>query len=389
MGFLMRHLRQQAAGLVLLVLLAGCSSLRLVLPPENGPHDWPMDGGNPSHSSVSADTLVPPLESLWSETVMAGTDRSACTATATGLVVGTLHGELQAYDAASGEDKGSHKYASALYGSPVLGGTMIIVSASGDERGLLAVESEGGRVRWSVNAGESETSPLAIDSTIISCTLSGKVLSIGVQSGSILWRHLPAETEHPAAVHSSPAGNARCIVYGDDDGVLTALRPADGSVLWTFRARSGIMSAPVLYGGCVYFGSLDSTLYALDAETGRAKWTCALGSPVLSSPAAGDGRIWVGVSAGSLICIGASDGKRQWSFATGGAVSAVPVLSGNVLYAGGLDKFLYALDAATGSLIWKKEFEGRIKSAPLIAQGRLIVLTDDRLLTVLVPEGRR
>jgi hypothetical protein len=131
MGFLTKIRPLTAALGILLLAGSGCSTFHLTLPQVNEPDDWPMDGGNPAHTSAAVDALVPPLSAVWSETLQSGSDRSAVAAAGNTLLITTLHGEVQAFRIDGGEDDGSHRYAPALFGTPVIGGDLVVVAASG------------------------------------------------------------------------------------------------------------------------------------------------------------------------------------------------------------------------------------------------------------------
>lgn len=107
---------------------------------------------------------------------------------------------------------------------------------------------------------------------------------------------------------TSPAVSDDVVIAGGDGKRLHCLKRADGSELWSFRARDKITSSPVISGDLVFFGSDDGRLYALGLADGGEKWSYEIGAAVKSSPAVING----------LVLVGADDGA-VYAFAPGGS----------------------------------------------------------------------
>jgi eukaryotic-like serine/threonine-protein kinase len=378
-------------GILLLVVIMtgyGCLPLRITLPPGLSANEWRMTGGDPQRTNASRDSLVLPLVLRWSYDASAGFGPSSVAVTDSILFVSTLHGEILAVRTRTGEGAGSRRFGPSIVGAPVLDGSMLYTTIAGDENSLVAFDVTEGRIRWTIRMGGSETSPLLIGDRIFFCTLNGKLVCAGKKTGEVLWTYSPPKHLPVTSIHSSPAGDGTIVVFGSDDGRLTAVGAADGVLRWSFRARRSILTSPIITGGRVIAGSLDSSMYAVDASTGSLLWSRPLGSAIYSSAAVGGNRVYAGTSGRQLCCLSIDSGEILWSFDMKGPVGAAPVVSGNVVFAGSLDKTIYALDGISGKILWHYETGGRIKTSPVVAKQSLFILTDDRVVQAFVHPDR-
>jgi outer membrane protein assembly factor BamB len=96
----------------------------------------------------------------------------------------------------------------------------------------------------------------------------------------------------------------RDAVFAAKGGRVFLADGATGRPRWTFRAREGLESSPVVSGGTVFVGAGDGRLYALDLRTGRQTWRYPTGGAITGSPAVSGGRLLIGSEDGTLYCFG-------------------------------------------------------------------------------------
>ncbi len=180
-------------------------------------------------------------------------------------------------------------------------------------------------------------------------------------------------------VFSTPALANGIVYVGSNDGILYAIKAADGTLAWKFKANLGISSSPAVDNGVVYFNSVDGYIYAVTADTGQLKWKFRTegerrfaapgihGIPpshemmpdpfdvFLSSPVVVNGRVYIGSGDHNVYAIDAATGTLAWKFTTGDVVHASPAVVDGVVYIGSWDRYFYALDAAAGTMKWKFE----------------------------------
>jgi outer membrane protein assembly factor BamB len=207
-----------------------------------------------------------------------------------------------------------------------------------------------------------------------------------------------------ASARSGVAVLGGAAFVGDDDGVVTAVAIADGSIRWTKDLRETDASCTGLPAGRVdvplaiadgnviaVVRDVDAArmaVVALDAETGGCRWEQApqVGSSTASAAAAGGGSVVVGIADRTVRSFDGSDGTQAWdSLAlTVFSPASSPALADGSVYVVDLGGGLYRLDAATGERIWSHQLnELTVRSSPVISGGAVLVgLNDGRLVAL-------
>jgi polyvinyl alcohol dehydrogenase (cytochrome) len=166
------------------------------------------------------------------------------------------------------------------------------------------------------------------------------------------------------------------LVVGQKSGVVHALSPADGKLIWQTRVGKGGMLGGIHWGMCtdgnyVYVANSDNRV-ALDKSD-----SLQLPSPGIHALDLNTGKlIW------KSTVPGCEDYKNCRAF-----TSAAPLVIPGVVFAGSLDGHMRAYDASNGKIVWdydtNKEYEssngikgkgGSIDGpAPVVADGMLFV----------------
>ncbi len=131
------------------------------------------------------------------------------------------------------------------------------------------------------------------------------------------------------------------VFVGSDNGYVYSLDAKTGCVYWSFHARSGVRTAPVIapitgHGSsvyAVYVGDMRANAYALNASTGKQLWVRELSdhytARITAAPALYQGRLYVPISAteevfsaapsypcctfrGSVVALDANTGEQLW-----------------------------------------------------------------------------
>lgn len=148
---------------------------------------------------------------------------------------------------------------------------------------------------------------------------------------------------------------------------------------WTFSSDANVISTPVVINDLVIFGNQQGIVTALSLKNGKQKWTFKTGGSIYSSPAvrqnlpAGQaGKIVFGSANGYVYCIN-DNGKEIWKLKTGAAVLGCPTIENNIVYIGGSDHNFRAIDLETGKEIWKfNGLNGHVVSTPVIYKSDVI-----------------
>ena len=148
---------------------------------------------------------------------------------------------------------------------------------------------------------------------------------------------------------------------------------------WTFSSDANVISTPAVTNDLVVFGNQQGIVTALSLKNGKQKWTFKTGGSIYSSPAvrqnlpAGQaGKIVFGSANGYVYCIN-DNGKEIWKLKTGAAVLGCPTIENNIVYIGGSDHNFRAIDLETGKEIWKfNGLNGHVVSTPVIYKSDVI-----------------
>ncbi|MGD8861312.1 MAG: PQQ-binding-like beta-propeller repeat protein [Myxococcales bacterium] len=272
-----------------------------------------------------------------------------------------------------------------VHAGPALhGGGLILVGTDAGE--LWAFDRDGDRRLRAELGGPIDTAPLPLPDGGIACaagaTLWGleadgrerfrfrthgkifgpPVLAAGGVAFGAQDHHLYVVDLHGAQrfavdlgsdVDGGPAlASDGALVTGADDGVLRALSPLDGHVLWTRRLGPALRSAPAVAGRRLVVAThgLRPALHLLDGRTGRPLSRLGLGlsdSPQLHLRGAprvdAAGRVYVGTRHDGLIAFD-PHGRELFRVPAAGRVGGTPALAADgTLYFGSDDGRLYAV----------------------------------------------
>jgi outer membrane protein assembly factor BamB len=184
----------------------------------------------------------------------------------------------------------------------------------------------------------------------------GVLHAIRVADGLEQWTYLPGTSL------AGPVGSADLVYVTDGRGILHGLDVTTGVVRWNGSGAVSAASPPTLSDGSILVGTSVGHVVAFDARTGVLRWDTAVSSAseIVSSPAAGGGLIYAASPTGGLVALRATTGQVAWRFDTGGDPGGDP--AGTVVYADGIAYVgtpsdaptgrLRAVDAATGQLRW-------------------------------------
>jgi outer membrane protein assembly factor BamB len=383
-----RSFASAAAPLFLSVALIGglwgCSGIRIRRPITKSPADWVMYGGAPERANYVLHTIHPPLKELWEYNALAGISTTPLVRDSM-MLIGTLNGELQAVNLATGDRIGYVVLASAIAGTPVWDGIHVYVPSAAGKQTLVRITLENGKREWVMNYGPIESSPLLFGELLYVTTLDGILYCINKVDGMEVWKFETREQNVRKPIRSSPASDGAVIVFGSDDGFIYAVERAGGTLRWKYETGASVFATPIIVRDKCIVGSLDGTVYAIDLHTGNLVWKHDTGSKIYGAAAADDARVYVGSADGKLHALMIDSGAPAWTYEAQSVIDCAPLVAGDVLYMGSLDRTLYALRASTGEELWHFDAPGRIRVPPVIWGTTLLLTSEDKYVLALTP----
>jgi len=188
---------------------------------------------------------------------------------------------------------------------------------------LRLVDIADGEEVSAVNIGGNiSASPASDGKRIYFGTLDGRMIATDAAATKILWEIKPGaeggedELEGAGSFFASAAVDSGFVVFAGRDRKLHCVRAEDGKLLWTYEAKGGIDSSPVIVKrprrgkgprageARVIFGCKAGRIYSVGLDDGKLKWSFETGSEVTASPAVGEGRMVIGDADGAVRCFG-------------------------------------------------------------------------------------
>ena len=199
----------------------------------------------------------------------------------------------------------------------------------------------------------------------------GGLYCLGIEFGETVWRF---DLDHP--VGSTPVfdEDRKYVYFGADDGKLYAVHARSGRLIWSFDTGSEIRRSGLLYQDTLYIGNAGGILMAVNPDNGEVVWQYRR-QPIEGFVSAG--YAGVGISGSNLITsfddgvvvsVDASAGTEVWSSDLAREVSrdsndqsvqlvdcdATPVVVGDVVVAASVAGGVYGLDADSGAVLWTR-----------------------------------
>ncbi len=264
------------------------------------------------------------------------------------LLVGSMAGNLYAFDAETGEQKWKYTVDGPIMGSANLhrsgdpGDTGSVLVIGQSDGVLHSVDLLTGKGLWKSDPiDQCDGSPSVIGDEIVfgSCAAalhvfsaldgslvknieidsdsqiaggvalvgvsafsgshSGKLIHANIETGEIVWLNSDSEYE----IYTTPAVSGDWVVFASDDGIVYGLDRDTGVQQWNYDTDNGLPYSVVIAGDKVVFPA-DGVVYLLRLETGELLWSQEV-SDEITSPAIINGMIVVGSDDGTVTAFGA------------------------------------------------------------------------------------
>lgn len=334
---------------------------------------WPQVGGYSVHSLQNVALPTGSLSALWDADIGNGSHASAPLITqpiaAFGFVF-TLDtdGEVRAFDAKTGKQKWAidttKENDAGVYGGGIAAADDTLYITNGT-RAVLAVNPKDGTLIWRKSLpAPSRTAPTVLDGRLYVMTLDHQLIALSIQDGADLWAYQGYQGGTAILGAAAVAAHHDMVVAPFSSGELVALRPTNGSVIWsdqlTPAARYGgpsritdLKALPIIDKGTVTAVSYAGRTVMIDERTGSRIWQRDVGG--LETPALSPSHLFMITGDQNLIAIDRMNGSIKW-------VKSLPAYKN--------------IDERKGPLLW---------TGPLLAGGRLFVLSGTGTLIQINP----
>ncbi len=204
-------------------------------------------------------------------------------------------------------------------------------------------------------------------------TLKGFVYRFDSLERKILWKY-----KAKSPLISVPLLGEKKIYVFDKKNTLYCL-DQEGQLLWEKKTEENVTSELKEDRERLYWGTGDGGLVAFDPKAGEKTWRFQAGGAIRSGPVFSDSEIIFGCDDGSLYFL-SRRGKLIDKFETGGKIEASPLANGKQLYFGSHDRYFYCLDLKKRKTKWKVKTGGKILSQPVTDEKRVFFISWDSAL---------
>ncbi|MCL5267572.1 MAG: PQQ-binding-like beta-propeller repeat protein [Bacteroidetes bacterium] len=347
-----------------------CGSLRLSKPVSESSAGWPMFGRNSLHTSM-IHAVSSGLEKIWKRNVGAGFGTFSPTIMGGIVFVGTLRGDVDLLDVENGDEIASKNFGGAVFASPLVSGSLMIVASSEAKENLFAYDLLTGKTVWSKRIADVEASPVLLDSALYVSTVRGDMYKFDLKTGKEIFHK-----EFPAPIRVSPAVGDSLCVFGSDDGYVYAISSIDGKEAWKYKTGSMVWCSASMYDSLVFVGDNSGKLLAL-RRNGTLAYDFQTGEKILSMPICDGSRVYFGCNDGYFYALNILNGSLLWKVRTSAPIVTSASQTKSQIIFGGLDEKLYVVDKDNGKVVQKIDLDGRVRTGPAIYEHYLAVCTDN------------
>ena len=229
------------------------------------------------------------------------------------------------------------------------------------------------------------------------------------QPVELLWKYLGQ-----APSYSTPLILDDLLIFGNEDGYLTALNKRTGEPRWSYNVGMNIISAPKYAQGKILFGSINYNFYAVDSM-GKETWKFTTRRAIKSDPAIKGDIVYFTSYDGHIYALKIANKELVWKFPeshnekvaalksegkdiaglvedlkVGEFSYSAPFIDGDILYVGNLDNYLYAVNINDGTMVFRFKTEDAVTSSPVVENGIIYFGSNDKhLYAIDAKEGKK
>jgi len=256
--------------------------------------------------------------------------------------------------------------------------------SSGDR--IYALDMETGNIKWKYPLDTTLTSsikntPAIIDGQLYFGTGDGKLYCLNAQNGTFQWFF-----ETRGAIRCPPIVQDGILYFGADDNSIYTLDASTGDTLWTkpFVARDDFGNGIAVGAGMVVGSCMDGILYGISAS-GKQRWGFRLpNAPIKTSPIMTE-NITIMAIGNVMYGISTRSSQTKWFVQLPSEVAATPATDGTDVIVPCRNKKLYCYNISGRQPIMKwtepSDIGGIPLSSPTIADKLVYVTASHGVVT--------
>jgi outer membrane protein assembly factor BamB len=264
------------------------------------------------------------------------------------VYVGSASGTLYAYRISDGEQLWSYQMPGSVSGQPVLAGDKVLVMT--DVNVIVCLEAQTGKWRWSYKRSipvgrfqvKGVADPLVDGDTVYAGFSDGFLTTLSLEDGSLQHaKKLSGTRDNFTDVDTSPILIDGLLITGSFTQGIIALDTKKLDKRWSFSVEgpSKIESSD----GILYFSTANSKVYAIRAKDGKPIWSFSAKKGQLSRPVICGRWLFVSSEEYSLLALDKSSGELVQIFNPGKGANAAPLVHANRIFWTSNGETLYSM----------------------------------------------
>lgn len=286
------------------------------------------------------------------------------------------HGDLQSFDANSGNSIWRNELDIAITGGPGVNDSFVILGSQEGE--VLVCANEDGKLIWqSKVSSEILAAPQEHNGIVVVRTIDGKIFGLDSSDGNHLWVYERAVPSLTLRGTSQPVIAGDLVIVGFDSGHLSAVALHTGKLIWetNISLPSGssqlerivdIDSEPVVKENNIYVVTFQGNLAAVTLESGRILWSQEISSH--SGLSVDDDAIYITDDQSHVWALERITGVPLWQ--QKGLYARMvtrPAMIGNLVVVGDFEGYLHWMDKNTGEFMARTKISSNAIQVPPVA----------------------
>ena len=337
--------------------------------PASQPVTWPVYLGSPAHDRSATARIDATPQLAWH----ASPGREIRGAPAAGkgvLAVGTTDKLVVLLGTDSGQVLWDHRVSGTIRSGPLLTDSLVYVATEESPSGrVYALQMRTGKVAWDTKTGGVAAALSLTRDRLFAGTESGMVLALDPDTGGILWRR-----RLTGAVRAAPVPTSAGLVVITTSDSLYLLDPATGAVRRRSGAPGPVLATPAADSAHIYLGTVTGILAEVDPATLDTVWTRNLGAGIYGAPALARDTLYALTRTGLLVSVPLATPAAPHQVDLNLVAVAGPTPLANGVVVADVGGVVRCVDPGTGAEHWRVTVPGRIDEPALVWEGRLILI---------------
>ena len=280
----------------------------------------------------------------------------------------TANGYFYTMDKEGFNKAASTRPAKGISTAPVYKNGRLYIAAEWDKTGLSVYDFAQQKTVRKLDGAFSVSTPIIYKNRIFHAQKNGFIGCFNAKTLRKIW-----QTDIQDQIRNSLAFDGEFIFSASLSGKIIALVPESGSIVWQTELRETVRAAPLVSSSFLIVATVSGKLFLLDKGTGKIKKTTDLHQPLFSTPSLHGKRLYLGGSGGGFFAYDLKQDSLLWSKQLEGALTVPALILKDKIVVGTSRRRLYILNKKNGTILQQMELDGRLSALPLpYAQGLIL-----------------